>query len=228
MKNEVFMKGNWQDLIIKTYTFSPNILEHYIPNDVYLDLYQNKALFSMVAFTFSKVKFFDFKIPFHQQFGEINFRVYVKSKLSGKKGVVFLKEFAPKPIMSCIARFIYNEPFFYRNIKQSSTKDKIDYSFKVNNQKISINAKINREIKNVTKSTLQKFIVDRYIAFVKGKKTLEYKIKHKPWKVINKLSDNIPNDVLNLLPKPFKNSKEISTYVIDGSSVEVEKGILIN
>ena len=69
-----------------------------------------------MAFTFSKVRFFGIKIPFHQKFGQINFRFYVKSKIDGTKGVVFIKEFAPKPLIALIANLFYNEPYQYKKI----------------------------------------------------------------------------------------------------------------
>ena len=116
MKTNRFMTGNWEDLIISTFEVEQEILEKYLPNGTELDLYQGRALISMVAFTFSKVKFFGVKVPFHQQFGEINYRFYVKSIINGTKGVVFIKEYAPKPIIAVIANGIYNEPFFYKNL----------------------------------------------------------------------------------------------------------------
>lgn len=233
MKTEkTFMTGNWENLIIKTFSCDAELLEMYLPNDVELDLYQNKALFSMVAFTFANVKFFGFKIPLHQSFGEINFRCYVKSKIDGSKGVVFIKEFAPKPIMALIANGVYNEPFFYKKIKKkifsSTTYKDICYSFKSHKKWFSINATILNKTVKLKPNSLQDFIVDRYIAFVKGRRntTYEYKINHKPWRLFDIQKTCIPKEVLNLLPKKFYTASEVSTYVVDGSAISVEKGIL--
>jgi uncharacterized protein len=118
----IFMKGNWTDLIVTTFEVKQEILEAYLPKDTTIDLYNGKALLSMVSFTFSKVSFFGIKIPFHQSFGQINFRFYVKSKLDGTKGVVFIKEFAPKPIIASIANWFYNETYHYKNIKLKNNK----------------------------------------------------------------------------------------------------------
>jgi len=232
MKNKTFMKGNWENLIIKTFTCKTEILEDYLPNGVELDLYKGKALFSMVAFTFSKVRFFGVKVPLHQQFGEINFRFYVKSKVDGTKGVVFLKEYAPKPLIAFIANKIYNEPFFYHKVKQrtitSKQKKFISYPFYLKNKWHKITSLIESNHKKVTQHPMQQFIVDRYIAFVEGKrnKTLTYKINHKPWKLFSIKYSNISNQILQLLPDAFHNAAEIATYVVDGSEISVEKGIL--
>jgi uncharacterized protein YqjF (DUF2071 family) len=232
MKNKIFMKGNWENLIIKSFSCKPKILERYLPNNVELDMYNGKALFSMVAFTFSKVHFFGIKIPFHQLFGEINFRFYVKSKIDGKKGVVFIKEYANKPLIAFMANKIYNEPFFIHKIKQevsnSTNEKRISYPFKLKNKWQKITALVNKSKTKLKSNSLEEFIVDRYIAFVKGRKntTYEYQINHKPWQLFKVKETNISNEVLNLLPNEFEKSIELCTYAVDGSEITVEKGIL--
>lgn len=222
------MTGNWEDLIISTFEVEKKILETYLPNNTELDLFNGKALMSVVAFTFSKVKFFGLKVPFHQKFGQINFRFYAKSKINGAKGVVFIKEFAPKPLIALIANKIYNEPFFFKNIRFNknitNNKKSIKYSYK----NLQMKAAASKTTESLSKNSLEEFIVDRYIAFVKSSntKTFQYKIYHKPWKLYQSLSIEINKNIISLLPKKFKTAKYLKTCVVDGSSVSVEKGIL--
>ena len=224
------MTGHWEDLIISTFEVDKKILEPYLPNNTEIDLFNGKALMSSVAFTFSKVTFFGFKIPFHQKFGQINFRFYAKSKINGAKGVVFIKEFAPKPIIALIANTFYNEPYYFKNIHlnvNSSENEKIlKYSYK----RIQLKTKINTTKKSLTKKPLEEFVVDRYIAFVKSSKTetFQYKIHHKPWKIYQTKTTEIDKNIITLLPKKFRNAKLLKTCVVDGSYVSVEKGILQN
>jgi uncharacterized protein YqjF (DUF2071 family) len=232
MKTNIFMKGYWENLIIRTFECEASVLERYLPNHVELDLYHGKALFSMVAFTFSKVRFFGIKIPLLQSFGEINFRCYVKSKIDGTKGVVFIKELAPKPLIAFVANAIYNEPFYYKNIKKKLFKTQnysnITYEFKIGQAQHKIYALMKNTVEKLKANTLQEFVVDRYIAFVKNhfNKTMTYKICHKPWQVFKVLKIDMSNQLLFLLPKPFWNAKEVATYVVDGSSITIEKGVL--
>ena len=231
VNSSTFMKGNWEHLVIQTFSCKPEVLEEYLPIDIELDLYQGKALFSMVAFTFSKVSFFGIKVPFHQKFGEINFRFYTRSKIDNTKGVVFIREFAPKPLIAFVANTIYNEPFYYKKIKNNSfitaTKKKANYTFNKNNE-ISVLA--DRQTKPTQKNSLQDFIVDRYIAFVKGRNntTYQYKINHRPWQLHTIKKCEITNNIFELLPESFKNSEYLTTYFVDGSAVTIEKGILQN
>ena len=228
MKTNTFMTGNWEDLIISTFEVESEILQKYLPNGTELDLYQGKSLISMVAFTFSKVKFFGVKVPFHQQFGEIDYRFYVKSIVDGTKGVVFIKEYAPKPLIATIANGVYNEPFFYKNIKREKKiiGEELSMEYCFPNGKVKAIAQ--KETRELGKNTLEHFIVDRYIAFVKSRntKTYQYQINHKPWRIHKSSTIEIDKNSLTLLPSEFKNGKLIASYFVDGSKISVEKGIL--
>lgn len=224
----IFMQGNWEDLIMTTFEVNENCLDPYLPKGTEVDLYNSKALLSMVAFTFKKVKFFGIKIPLHQNFGQINFRFYVKSKTDSTKGVVFIKEFAPKPMIALVANLFYNEPYHFKNIKYNkfvkNNNLTLEYSYK--NSKISAKGILPKKETNI--NTLEAFVVDRYVAFIKSKKneTFQYKIYHKPWQLYSIKHNSFDKSILNLLPKEFKNLKHISTCFVDGSSVGVEKGKL--
>lgn len=227
-KSNIFMTGYWKDLIISTFEIEKEILEAYLPNNTEIDLYNGKALMSIVAFTFSNVKFFGVKIPFHQNFGQINFRFYVKSKINNVKGVVFIKEFAPKPLVASIANLFYNEPFFYKNIKLNKTIHKDKKNIKYSYKNMVIEANTNKSTQPLIKNSFEDFVVDRYTAFIKSnkQKTFQYKINHNPWRLYNSIYTHVDNNILSLLPKQFKTAKHIKTCVVDGSYVSVEKGIL--
>ena len=77
-------------------------------------------------------------------------------------------------------------------------------------------------------NTLEHFVVDRYIAFIKShkRKTVQYKIKHKPWKLLKLKNIQINNNILQLFPTEFKYAKHVMSCFVDGSAVTVEKGIL--
>ena len=222
------MTANWEDLIISTFEADKDILKKHLPQNTELDLFNGKALMSIVAFTFSKVRFFGIKVPFHQKFGQINFRFYVKSKINGAKGVVFIKEFAPKPIIALTANIFYNEPYFTKRIKFNIDTDNNNKIIKYSYKDIDIKTIAEPTTKPLTKNSLEEFVVDRYVAFVKSKtsKTLLYRIHHKPWRLYKTTHIEINENIISLLPKHFNGIKHLKTYVVDGSSVSVEKGIM--
>ena len=228
---KIFMRGRWENLIIRTYKCSQSVLQKYLPPDVELDLWKGDALVSMVAFNFSKVKFFGIKVPFHQNFAEINFRTYVKSKKGGMRGVLFLRELAPKMLIATMANFVYNEPFYYLNVKnkykETATGQNMMYRFKSGKKSGKISIEATKEALNLTIGTLAHFTVDRYISFVKSyfsQKASRYRIHHYPWKRYSVQKIDFDESILGLLPQDITNGLQkaaISTYFVDGSAVEV-------
>lgn len=223
------MNCEWKDLIMSSFEVEKSILEPYLPNDTEIDLFQGKALISLVAFTFSKIKFFGLKIPFHQRFGQMNFRFYAKSKVDGSRGVVFIKVFAPKHLIAFIGNKIYNEPYFFKPINFKKSKNNEIICIEYNNNHTTIKAKATYKTEKLTKNTLKHFIVERYIAYIKNKKnkTIRYNIYHKPWKIHHTESSHYDKELLKLLPNNFKNLKHIATYLVNGSEVNVEKGMML-
>lgn len=223
-----FMRGSWTDLIIVNFSCPPSVLEKFLPDDVEPDLWMGQSVFSMVAFTFSKAKMYSLKAYFHQHFGEINFRCYVKSKITKKKGVVFLRELAAKRFMAFIANKFYNEPFHYHlvsRVEGNSSSENIKYTFQTENGKGLIEVKKSSNLRFPEVNTLEYFILERYVAFVKkrNKMSHEYIIKHIPWKFISLRKFENSNLLCELLPgMPSEYLKiPISAYLVDGSDIEV-------
>jgi hypothetical protein len=101
-----FLTAEWRKLALANYVIDPKILEKYVPKGTELDIWEGKCFVSLVGFRFLNTKVKGIKVPFHVNFDEVNLRFYVKY-LDGnewKRGVVFIKEIVPKPILSFVAR----------------------------------------------------------------------------------------------------------------------------
>src|SRR3989344_5216660 len=129
MKKGVFLKAEWNNLIMANYEVPQEILLPYLPKYTELDLFEGKCYVSLVGFLFENTKMLGMKIPFHINFEEINLRFYVKYK-SGKewrRGVVFIKEIVSKPAITFVANTLYNEKYvtlstaYYKSQKDSDT-----------------------------------------------------------------------------------------------------------
>lgn len=226
-----FMTGMWTDLILANYLCPKEVLQKMLPDDLEPDLYKGQGVFSAVGFTFKNVRFFGFKVPLHQLFGEINLRCYVKSKTDGSKGVLFIRELAPKALIACVAKWFYNEPFEAFNIRREKYKSLqhtlVRYSFKSNSGKGEMSVLASEYRLGLFENEFRKFIVDRYVAFVRKRSggSRKYIIKHRPWeaKLIKQCS--LSESISSLFPDNLKSyvKKPQSVYLIDGSDVEVYK-----
>jgi len=74
----VFLTAEWEYLAMLNYEIPHEILAPYLPKGTELDLFEGKALASMVGFLFNNTKVFGIKWPFHTNFEEVNLRFYVK------------------------------------------------------------------------------------------------------------------------------------------------------
>ncbi|MDB5134647.1 MAG: hypothetical protein JWP37_1250 [Mucilaginibacter sp.] len=99
MAKTQFLKAQWNNLLMLNYEVDPDILKSYIPPGTVLDLWEGKALVSMVGFMFLDTQVLGIKWPFHINFEEVNLRFYVKhfDGNEWKRGAVFISELCLNP-----------------------------------------------------------------------------------------------------------------------------------
>ena len=68
MTKKRFLQARWTNLLMLNYEVDPGVLKPYLPFATVLDLWQGKALVSMVGFMFEDTKVIGVKWPFHIHF----------------------------------------------------------------------------------------------------------------------------------------------------------------
>lgn len=185
-----FLKAEWRKLALANYSIEPSVLEKYVPFGTELDLWEGKCYVSLVGFMFVNTKLLGVKIPFHINFEEVNLRFYVKRKVDNKwrRGVVFIKEIVPKPMLTFVANTVYNEHYETLPMKhtweETQNERIIKYEWKKEKwHSIEINTEKNAvEIKEGSEA---EFITEHYwgYAFLTKQKSNEYEVTHPKWKV---------------------------------------------
>jgi uncharacterized protein YqjF (DUF2071 family) len=104
-----FLTAQWRNLFLATYSVPPAVLEPRLPPELQLDLREGQAFVSLVAFEFLDTRVLGIPWPGYRDFPELNLRFYVRH--GEQRGVVFIREFVPKRLITWIARWIYNEPY---------------------------------------------------------------------------------------------------------------------
>ena len=112
-----FLTARWTNLAILTYEVPPDLLAPHLPAGLELDRRGGGSFASLVAFDFEDTRVRGIAWPGFRRFPEINLRFYVRQ--GSRRGVVFVREFVPQPLVSWLARAIYNEPYLVAPIESS-------------------------------------------------------------------------------------------------------------
>ena len=95
------------------YEVDPEILVPFLPPGLAIDAWEGRTLASIVAFEFADVRVMNVSVPFHRDFEEMNLRSYVRRETGDgwRRGVVFVREVVPLPMVALLARVCYGEPY---------------------------------------------------------------------------------------------------------------------
>src|SRR5262245_46063132 len=101
-----------------TFEADAALLNRMIPPGLELDAFEGRALVSLVGFRFAHTALLGVRVPFHQQFDEINLRVYFRRDVGRelRRGVTFVREVVSRRLVAFVARLAYNEPYTVRPV----------------------------------------------------------------------------------------------------------------
>lgn len=228
-----FLSCEWRKLAIANYAIDPAILRQHLPHKTELDLRNGICYVSLVGFMFLDTKMLGMRIPRHVNFEEVNLRFYVRHQgKSGdlKRGVVFIKEIVPKPILAFTGRVLYKENYQALPMKHQwtlfGTSLEVEYAWKLNqwNTMLVKAVEVTEKIKT---GSDEEFIFEHYWGYtrVNDKKTYEYKVEHPRWHVYPVRDYAIDVEFGELYGKEFaflKNEKPVSVFLAEGSDVKVK------
>lgn len=216
------------------YTVDKKLLDPYIPAGTEIDLWNDTCYLSLVGFMFLNTRVKGLRIPFHSDFEEVNLRFYVRYKDNGewKRGVVFLKELVPKPILAFVANTVYKENYEAVPMKHlwEMTGDAltVEYQWK-KKQWNSIRVTTESAATPIAEGSEEEFITEHYWGYVKvnSTKTLEYGVEHPRWNVYKTIDQAIDVDFEDVYGTDFsflENATPMSVFLAEGSKITVKEG----
>jgi len=231
-----FLTAEWRDLIALNYDIDPKLLLPHLPAGTELDLWNGRALISLVAFRFLKTRVWGVAIPLHTDFLEINLRFYVRRRAPDgwRRGVVFLKELVPRLAISTLARLLYNENYCCARMTFSDRKEgaarKIQYGWSYAGQSHQLDVSVNGSPQLMQSGSENEFIFEHYWGYSAQRKgpTLEYAVEHVPWRILSDpvISFDYPNGFVYggefdriLCGTPT------SSLLAEGSEISVYRGV---
>jgi uncharacterized protein YqjF (DUF2071 family) len=238
MAKKTFLRAEWNDLVMINYEVDPVVLEKYLPAGTVLDLWQGKALVSMVGFMFNNTSVLGIKWPWYINFEEVNLRFYVRyfDGNDWKRGTVFISEIVPKIFIALIANNLYKENYRALPMQHSvvSNGDYTDYHYKwlFKGKWNVLGARVFNTLKSIEPGSAEEFIFEHYWGYnsLSSIKTMEYQVEHISWQIGEVESYAFDADVAGLYGEefvPFLTGKPHSTFFAKGSAIVVRMGTKI-
>ncbi len=104
-----FLTAGWSDVCIVSYAVPEQLVRHNVPPGLDADTREGLAFASLVGLTFVDTKVLGIAWPGFRIFPELNLRIYVRH--GNERGVLFVGELVPSPVVAWLARTLYNEPY---------------------------------------------------------------------------------------------------------------------
>ena len=230
----VFLTAQWEYLVMLNYPVPPEILIPYLPKGTELDLFQGKALVSVVGFLFNNTKVFSIRWPFHTNFEEVNLRFYVK-RFNGKewkRGVAFISEIVPKHMIAWMANALYNEHYSRMPMKHQAHLEndflQLNYEWQNKLQWNSLKVKALNRPSPIEAYSAEEFIFEHYWGYNQlNKNTLiEYGVEHPSWEVYPVTYYELNADIARLYGTefvPYLLKEPHSIMLAKGSAVTIRK-----
>jgi uncharacterized protein YqjF (DUF2071 family) len=232
MKTGIFLTAEWRHLVMLNYEIDPLALKPFVPAGTDLDLWQGRALVSIVGFLFLDTRVLGVQIPFHQNFEEINLRFYVRRRggEGWRRGVVFIKEIVPRRAIAKVASVVYNENYVARSMRHLIEEQQILYEWQERGEWNRICVILAGELESLISGTEEEFITEHYWGYSSQRdgSTLEYRVEHPPWRVQQVSHADFQCDVARVYGAGFVDAlraKPVSAFVAEGSKVVVRKGV---
>jgi uncharacterized protein len=230
-----FLTAEWRYLVMSNYDVDPSVLAPLVPAGTALDLWQGRALMSVVGFKFMDTRVLGMAVPFHRDFEEVNLRFYVHHDLPGadtRRGVVFVGELVPRAAIAGLARLAYNEP--YRAVRMRSAvpataveaPGRLTYEWRTGARWQCLAATAAGAAAIPLRGSEAAFVTEHYWGYTRQRDgaTVEYEVTHPVWRVWAAVDPVFTADVIELYGRAFAEAlsrSPVSTLIAEGSPVAV-------
>ena len=234
-RTTTFLSAEWHNLVVVNFPVPQSLLLPYLPSGTELDLWQDKALVSLVAFQFINTRVLGVPIPFHRNFEEINLRFYVRRREGThvKRGVVFIKELVPRWAIATVARVVYHENYvcvpMTHQVSIQGSERLLNYYWREQHRNNSIQATVTDAPQPLQAGSEAEFILEHYWGYcrVSSTQTIEYEVQHPPWRAWTMPQIVLDADLSATYGADFGAAMAggwCSAFVAEGSAIKVLSG----
>lgn len=207
-----FLTAKWEYLAMFNYTIDAAVLQPYLPPYTELDSYQGKVLVSVVGFLFNDTRVLGIAWPGFTHFEEVNLRYYIRYRDGNdwKRGVGFISEIVPNPVVSFMANAIYNEHYstakMYHTIQTDGEKLSVAYGWKKRKQEWNrMQVVAGTGTTPIEPGSETEFILEHYYGYnrLNEATTIEYGVVHPRWEVYPIKEYRLEVDIASLYGRQF-------------------------
>jgi uncharacterized protein YqjF (DUF2071 family) len=187
------MAQRWNDLLFAHWPIAAEVMARLVPAGLEVDSFDGWAWVGVVPFWMDRVRTRAFgqrcvTVPSTEKFCELNLRTYVRSRVTGLRGVYFFSLDAASALAVAGARALFHLPYFPASMQREISADgTIEYRSRRLMTRSSVRFEANyRGLGDVAGTsvdgTLEHFLTERYCLFTPhGGKVLVGHIHHLPW-----------------------------------------------
>ena len=242
-----FLTAEGRHLAMINWLTEPRRLEPFVPAGLELDLWEGRSFVSVVGFRFLDTRLRGLPIPFHREFEEVNLRIYVRRRVGRewRRGVVFVREIAPRRAVAWIARLCYGENYLtlpMRHEIESGDDGEGDadgrargvatsarYAWRVGGEELSIRVRGGSSAVVPLEGSEEQFIAEHYWGYSSQRdgSTMEYRVDHPPWRVRPGGAAECAEGVPGFYGEPFAEvlrGEPSSAFIAEGSKISVARG----
>ncbi|MDX9751208.1 MAG: DUF2071 domain-containing protein [Flavobacteriales bacterium] len=229
-----FLTAEWRKLAMVNYAVDPDMLRPFVPHGTEPDLFNGTCHVSLVGFLFARTRLKGVPVPFHTRFPEVNLRFYVRHRSAEgwRRGVVFIREFVPKPALALVARGIYGEP--YRTVpmahrwRHDAQGLEVAYRWK-RRRWHGLAVQAGPTAAPMVPGGEEEFIAEHYWGYTRRgpQRTMAYGVEHPPWAVYPVRGHTVDVDFGLLYGDRFATlgrQRPASVLLAEGSPVVVRAG----
>lgn len=232
-----FLTAHWRNLAMLNFEIDPAALRTRVPAGCELDAWEGRTFVSVVGFQFLRTRVLGVPIPFHCNFEEVNLRFYVRRAVAGgwRRGVVFVKELAPRRAIAWVARWFYAENYTVLAMRHGvhfaghTGSSRAAYEWCRRGAWEGIHVTFAGAPALPGENTEEAFITEHYWGYTAraDRPTVEYEVEHPRWKLWRASSATLECDARALYGAEFAealSNAPATAFVADGSPVIVRAG----
>lgn len=183
-----FLTAEWSYVLLVNYAVPPELLAPHVPPGCELDTPDEEPdlhLLSMVVVRSSRTRVRGFPILTARTFPGVNLRGYARH--GDRRGVIFLRQHVPAPLIVAGARLFYRQPYHLARIKYDVEVDdeliRADLRFSRRSHRGAIRVRALNAPETPGEETHAHFVKERYWGFEQDRhgKTFAFHVEHPVW-----------------------------------------------